>query len=162
MVPDRAFLQTDNFIDDTIVYDGLPDDDGARKILHICLNINAEYYPMAGVLATSIAENNRDLRLVFHVFLDTVDKEDLVKTETFVSTYKVKWCIYKMQPEPFAGFHLLHARYSHTGYFRIYMPKVMKEFTDRFLYLDADMLCLASMKPFLEVDFSGKPYGSCP
>ena len=42
-------------------------------------------------------------------------------------------------------------------FFRIYMPKILKKFTKHFLYVDADMICLGSLKPFLEMDFKNTP-----
>ena len=47
----------------------------------------------------------------------------------------------------FSGFPVAREAMSFVSYFRIYMPKLMKKFADRYLYLDADAMSWQVREP---------------
>lgn len=128
----------------------------SRDTIHIAFNIDKNFCRPLGVTITSILENNKDTNLCFHIFIDDIyddDKDKLFKT---MAKYHQNCYIYIMNIEEFTGFHIKHKRFKHVSYFRLYMNKVLEKLTDKFIYLDADLICLRSMKPFLDVDLEGK------
>ena len=153
------YFAEDNFVKETIDIEAEKQQhaDIKRDTMHICFNIDKNYFDQLGVMATSVLETNRDLDLEFHVFINEIADADLLKARQLVKQYGQGFHIYVMNMEPFSKFHLLHQRHSYVSYFRIYMPKILKKFTKHFLYVDADMICLGSLKPFLEMDFKNTP-----
>ena len=157
---DKDYFNEDKFVKKTIDIEAEKEQHAGQDKMHICFNVDKNYFDQLGVMATSILETNRDLDLEFHVFINEIAEDDLEKVRQLVKKYEQAFHIYLMNMEPFSKFHLLHQRYSHVGYFRIYMPKILKRYTDRFLYIDADMVCLGSLRPFLEIDFDGTPFAA--
>ena len=127
------------------------------NVVHICFNLDCKYFHQLGVTVTSALENNPQFHLVFHVFIDDVDEGDIAKVRKVVEKYKCDFYIYIMEMEPFSHFHLRNKRFNHVAYFRVYMPKILRTLTDKYLYMDADMICVNSLQPFLDIDLQGKP-----
>ena len=60
----------------------------------------------------------------------------------------------------YQNFHIKVARFSRVTYIRIVMPWILRHYTDRYLYLDSDMICVGSLKQFLSIDLKGKAIGA--
>ena len=56
---------------------------------------------------------------------------------------------------PFQDFHVKVARFSRITYGRLYMAKVLKGETDRFLYLDADTMVIRSLEDLFGLSMEG-------
>ena len=154
---EESYFEENNFIKKTYSY--LSDDHSGiyDNVIHICFNLDCKYFHQLGVTVTSVLENNPQFRFVFHVFIDSIADADVAKVQQVIEKYKCDFHIYIMQMEPFSHFHLRNKRYSHVGYFRVYMPKILRKFTKKYLYIDADMICVNSLQPFLDIDLQGKP-----
>ena len=61
---------------------------------------------------------------------------------------------------PFQDFHVKVARFSRITYGRLYMAKVLKGETDRFLYLDADTMVIRSLEDLFGLSMEGKAMGA--
>ena len=64
--------------------------------------------------------------------------------------------LFVMNMEIFQNFHIKVKRFSRVTYIRTVMPWVLKDYTDRYLYLDADMIAIGSLKNFLNINMDGK------
>ena len=60
----------------------------------------------------------------------------------------------------FQDFHIKVARFSRITYGRLYMAKVLSKKTDRFLYVDADAICIQSIKSLFSIDLKGAAMGA--
>lgn len=129
---------------------------GDKPMMHIAFNIDINFFMPTGVTITSILENNKDMNFTFHIFTDEADEKDLQKVKQTAEKYKQNCVVYIMDMEPFSHFHIKHARFKRVSFFRLYMPKVLKKVTDKFLYIDADLICINSMRPFMEIDLGDK------
>ena len=147
----------DNFVKESIFIEAKDKPDKYPEVMYVCFNINKVYLRQAGVSITSIIENNPNNHFSFHVFTDEVDAEEGNIMRSFAGKYNQDIWFHIMNIKKFADFHILNKNMHYVTYFRIYMPKVMKNFTNRYLYLDADILCFNSLEPFLKIDFQGKP-----
>lgn len=156
MAERSSFLQ-ENFVKKSILIEAKAKPAKCPEVMHICFNIDKGYLLQAGVSLTSIIENNPNKRFSFHVFTDEVEAEEENIMRSFVEKYKQDIWFHVMNMKQFMDFHILNKNMRYVTYFRIYMPKVMKKFTNRYLYLDADILCFDSLEPFLKIDFQGKP-----
>ncbi len=127
-----------------------------KKPLFIGFNINDDFFSALGVEITSIAENNKDLALNFFVFVDSYTKNNYEKLENTAQRYKCNIYLFVMNMEIFQNFHIKVKRFSRVTYIRTVMPWVLKDYTDRYLYLDADMIAIGSLKNFLNINMDGK------
>ncbi len=154
---EASYFEESNFIKKKYSYLNDGNSNLHDDVMHVCFNLDCKYFHQLGVTVTSVLENNPQFHFVFHVFIDNVDEDDIAKVRKVVEKYKCDFYIYIMNMEPFSHFHLRNKRYSHVGYFRVYMPKVLRNFTKKFLYIDADMICVNSLQPFVDIDMQGKP-----
>ncbi len=131
-----------------------------RPVMHVGFNINDAFFRPLGAEITSILEVNRDLAFHFHVFVDAYapqNKENLKKT---AEKYGCNITLYVVDMSIYQDFHIKVARFSRVTYIRIVMPWILRHVTDRYLYLDSDMICIKSLKPFLSIDLQGKAFGA--
>ena len=115
-----------------------------HNCMHIAFNVNASFFMQMGVAIISVLENNPQKAFSFHVFVDTFNNEDAEKLKTIAEKYKQTITIYVMDMQPLQGFHIKVKRFSRVTYLRLLMPKVLREI-DKYLYMDADMICLSSL-----------------
>lgn len=131
-----------------------------KDILHICCNVNDLFFKPAGVLLTSICENNKDLALNFHVFVDSCSDENKENLRKTAEKYGCNAYLYKMDMSIYQNFHIKVKRFSRVTYIRIVMPWVLRNVTNRYLYLDADMVCVKSLRVFFNYDLKDKAVGA--
>lgn len=151
---ESSFFDVENFLQSKTEFDYLSDFHG--DLCHIAFNVNDEFIKMAGVTCISILENNDDMQFVFYFFTDGCSKDNLRKVRQLAEKWKCKCVIYILNIEPFLGFHIKVKRFVKITYARIYMPKILKNYTSRFIYIDADMMCIASMRELWHIDLQEK------
>ncbi|WP_378950849.1 glycosyltransferase family 8 protein [Pelosinus sp. sgz500959] len=116
---------------------------------NIGFGINAAYARYMGVAITSIAINNPNLALTFHVFANSIEKIDIDRLKLLSKQCCIDIILYLIDDKPFEG--LPTKRYLPIPtYFRFILPKVVN--ADRVLYLDSDIVCLKSIMPLVELD----------
>ena len=63
--------------------------------IHIAFGISADFTYPVGVLITSILENNRDLKIAFHIFIDgSIALEEKKKFMALLFFYNMSMTIY--------------------------------------------------------------------
>lgn len=154
---DKAYFEEQNFVKEDIFAGAETEASKTREALHICFNIDKKYFRQMGVMVTSILENNQGKNFVFHTFIDDFPREEMAIIQKMVQKYKQDFWFHVLNADKFSGFPTVREEMSFVAYFRIYMPKVMKKFTDRYLYTDVDMLCLGSLDCLEQIDFQNKP-----
>lgn len=142
------------FIDNKIVYKYCNDSD---VVMHIAYNINNDFFMQLGVSVTSIFENNKDKHFAIHIFLDSYSNKNLENIKKTAEKYKQNIYIYIMDMKPFENFHIKTKRFSRVTYLRIIMPKILKAYTKKFLYMDADMICLGDITRLKNINLLNKP-----
>lgn len=136
------------------------DTDNNLPEMHIGFNINDAFFKPLGAEITSILETNKDIAFNFHVFVDSctdINKGNLQKT---AKKYKCNIRLYIMDMSIYQNFHIKVARFSRVTYIRIVMPWILRHYTNYYLYLDSDMICVGSLKHFLSIDLQGKAIGA--
>lgn len=127
---------------------------------HITYNVNDPFFSIMGASIVSVLENNQDQPLVFHLFTDGYSKENRDKVRQLAAQWHCRCILYELNMTPFEDFHVKVARFSRITYGRIYMPKVLKAMTDRYVYLDADTMVIASLAPLFSLDMTGYAMGA--
>lgn len=151
---ESSFFDVSHFIASEKIFNYLPADD-AREQIHVSYNVNDAYIPFMGASMVSVIENNKGASLLFHIFTDGYSdgsEENIRKT-----AQKFHCCcyLYRVNMEPFKDFHIKVSRFSRVTYVRLYMPKVLGKYADRYIYADSDTMCISSLKPLMHLDMKG-------
>ena len=131
-----------------------------KGIMHVGFNVNDAYFMQMGVAVTSILESNPGKKFCFHVFCDGYSEASFEKVKQTADKYGQNIYIYVMDMQPFQAFHLKVARFSRVTYLRSVMPKILKPLTDKFLYMDADMICNGDISQIEKIDLKGYPFAA--
>ena len=105
-----------------------------------------------GASAVSVFENNKALRVTIHIFTDGYSLENLEKTKQLAQHYKGRIIVYTLNMDVFADFHIKVVRFSRITYGRLVMPKVLENVVDRYVYIDADAICVQSLESLLDLN----------
>lgn len=132
----------------------------SSKIMHIAFNVNDGFFMQTGVAITSILENNKDKAFWFHVFCDSASDNNQEKMRLTAEKYHTKVTIYFMDMQPFQTFHIKTKHFSRVTYLRSVMPKILKPLTDKYLYMDADMICVGDISEIERIDLQGYPFAA--
>jgi len=119
--------------------------------LHIAFGIDANFAIGMGVCMTSIILNNPSEKINFHVFTDGIHQEDINRLKLLTKYENVKIKIYYIDINVFKTLPTTMG-WSQAIYYRFIMAKVLYGSVDKVLYLDADILCIGSLKALIEMD----------
>lgn len=129
--------------------------------LHVACGIDERYARPAGVLLTSLLACNSGLPFVFHLFCLSLRPADRQRFEKLAETENAAVRLHEVDPASLpslpAGGH-----YSPAMYLRLLMPSVLAPATDRFLYLDSDILCLGRLDALAALDLGGRAVAAVP
>lgn len=157
---DREAFAKNKFILEQISFDYTKPEVDVTKPMHIAFNINDGFFMQTGVAITSILENNKEKSFWFHIFCDGVGSENQDKVRQTMEKYNTKCTIYIMDMEPFQAFHIKTRHFSRVTYLRSVMPKILKGLTDRYLYMDADMICTGDISEVENINLQGYPFAA--
>ncbi len=122
---------------------------------HIAFGISANFTYPIGVFLTSILENNQDLKLAVHIFSDgELSESEKQRFETLTARYAVGIYIYVIDNVFFRG--LDTKEFTIAAYYRFIIPSQLEGLAKKFIYLDADMICVGALKALLALDFEDK------
>lgn len=153
------FFDLNHFVVSTKIF-SFVDEKDQRPVCHVCYNVNDPFMLIMGASLVSVIENNQDMNFVFHIFTDGYSKENEDKVMQTAKQFHCTCILYILNMEPFMDFHIKVARFSRITYGRIYMPKVLLGKAKRFIYVDADAMCVGSLKKLWNLDLKGKCIGA--
>ena len=156
---ENNFFEQDNFLVSKREYK-YSNIDHEKDTYHICYNVNDAFIPIMGASMISVLENNQDAAIVFHIFTDGYSQENAEKIEKVAQDWKCTCILYELSMAPFHDFHIKVERFSRITYARLYMPKLVKAYSDRYIYLDADTMCVASLDKMWSLDLQGASMGA--
>lgn len=141
----------DNVILKTEIIDENPTFEMKKEDLHIAFGIDANFAIGMGVCMTSIALHNQQEKINFHVFTDGIQAEDFERLKQLTHYKNVKLIIYYINKKVFEKFPT-SVGWTYATYYRFIMGKVLYGQATKVLYLDADVLCIGSLKELIEID----------
>lgn len=153
-----GFFALENFIRQQETFDFL--DLHTGEPWHVAYNVNDPFFQIMGASMVSVLENNPGHSFVFHLFTDGYSRDNAEKVRTLTKKWHCRCTLYELDMEPFQDFHVKVARFSRITYGRLYMAKVLKEETDRFLYLDADTMVIRPLEALFALSMEGKAMGA--
>lgn len=122
--------------------------------IHIAFGVDANFALGMGVCMTSVILNNPAQKIVFHVFTDKLNEEDLKRLKLLKAHEKIKVILYYIAVEIFQDFPT-SVDWTYATYFRFVMGKALSGTVDRVLYLDADILCVGALRELADIDMEG-------
>ena len=126
-----------------------------RDDFHIVFGIDDDFVRPLGVLMTSIIENNKNEKIVFHIISKYISKENRRIIKQFAIENDININIYIIDETIFNDLpttsYITKAMYN-----RFLIPLILKDVTDRVLYLDADIVCLNSIKSLKRININDK------
>lgn len=123
---------------------------------HIAFCVDNHYFRSMGAMIASIIANNPTRHFVFHVFAFSVSKEQAKRLAVVAEQDNVQVVTHIVDRSQFQEFSdmIEKSYYSLSTFTRLIIPGLLKEVTDRVLYLDADMLCIGSIDELADIDIS--------
>lgn len=115
-----------------------------KKAIHIALTFDDNYVMPAGITLFSIIQNNANSYFHFHLIVDSISEENknkfkqLIKENISISFYQIN-SNFKINNKT------LNNRFPAISCARFIIPKILKEITNKVLYIDSDMICLNSL-----------------
>lgn len=131
-----------------------------NDLIHVAFNIDDNFFMQMGVTVTSILENNKEKSFCFHIFCDGVSDDNLEKVKQLAEKYQQNFYVYFMDMKPFQTFHIKTRHFSRVTYLRSVMPKILQPLTNKYLYMDADMLCVGDISEITSIDLEGYPFAA--
>ncbi|NDL64789.1 glycosyltransferase family 8 protein [Acerihabitans arboris] len=123
-----------------------------QPVCHIAFGVDNQYARGMGVTLFSLLDNNPGSLFHIHIFsnglADSVKKKLLI----LVAGRSIAITLYKYQSGCFDDMPCI-GRYAKTIYYRIFIPLILKDTVSRVIYLDADILCIGSIKPLIDLSF---------
>lgn len=129
--------------------------------IHIAWGFDDRYAMPAGVSALSVIKNNPDSYFYFHFFVDNVSTDNIDKLKQLISdsvSVNFYYVNNKFQINP----ETLVVRLPASSCVRFIMPDILMHYTERFLYLDSDTLCLGNIAPLYQFDIQNMILGVIP
>lgn len=105
------------------------------------------------VTMISLMDSNKEYMFNFFLISSDINSEKIEKLKSLVNSRKSELTYIPIDPSDFEGFPILK-HISKAAYYRINIPKILKEKT--VLYLDADIVCVGDISSFLALDLSDK------
>jgi lipopolysaccharide biosynthesis glycosyltransferase len=123
---------------------------------HIAFCVDDNYFRAMGATIASIIDNNPGQHFTFHVLTLEASEDNQARLKQLESMYSVKTELHLLDLSGFQQFsHFIgHSHYSLSIFTRLVIPTVLKDVTDRVLYLDADILCVNKLDDMITMDIS--------
>ena len=117
------------------------------KAMHICFCVDEKYIKYAGVMLLSIVENNLEQSIVFHLFCDKINQEDIENLNICTQKYlSISIVVYLINEKDISDFPQTDGVWNLSIYYRAIAPQVLYGKVKKLLYLDVDMCCVGNIK----------------
>lgn len=119
--------------------------DDKKSDFYVAFGISKAFTYPVGVLMTSILENNKDIKISFHIFIDNeIDDKELSRFKELIKFYDTDIIIYEIDNSEFLN--LDDKEFTVAAYYRFVIPYQLKDLTNQYLYIDADMVAIRDLK----------------
>lgn len=123
------------------------------QMVHVAFGVDENYAMSAGVAMSSLVQHNPERLFCFHLFLDSLRKDDYRRFVQFSKERQAVVQIYYLDREAFAALPT-NGHITQATYYRMITPLVLQGITERVLYLDSDITCLSNIDELLKIDLS--------
>ena len=120
---------------------------------HIAFGIDKNFARGMGILIDAIHSHNTEEKVIFHVFTDGINQNDLDKLKKLTAYQNINIKIYYIDINVFKNLPTTLA-WSYATYYRFIMGKVLHGMVDKVLYIDADILCIGQLAELKNIDMA--------
>jgi len=121
----------------------------------IAVAIDKGYVMPLSVMLHSLFDNNRGENIKIYVLASTLDEEDEQAISECGNKYSQKVEFVKFDDSVLKKYHISH-HISHATYYRILIPELFSEITEKVLYLDSDIIINANIRELWDTKIENK------
>lgn len=121
--------------------------------MHLLFATNDAYVPHVATTLASVFENNMDMQFVVHVMATDISDNNHRKLKNFVEKYHHLLDVKIVNPNDLEIDLTVCGKWGIFPSLKLYAADLYPE-VDKMLYVDADMICLGSLKPIESVDMT--------
>jgi len=122
-----------------------------KQHFHMVYGVDDNYVKAAGISIISILVNNPTIDFIFHIFIESISDDNLKRlrkvaeehTNAIIKIHYIDASIFNNLPTT--------EQFTKATYNRFLVSKVIKNETDRAVYVDADIICISSLEELLEM-----------
>ena len=129
--------------------------------MHLLFATNDAYVPHVATTLCSIFENNKDMQFVVHVMATDISDDNRRKLQLFVESYHQTLDIKLINPDELEIDLSVCGKWGIFPSLKLYAADLYPN-VDRMLYVDADMICLGSLKEIDNLDMTNWYVAACP
>ncbi|MEM7993182.1 glycosyltransferase family 8 protein [Morganella morganii] len=119
-----------------------------EPLLHIAFGVDENFIRPASIVILSILKANKNKKLKFHVFISKISNNSVRKLSELcadISIHVFDDARFKEMQE--------RENLPISMYYRIIVPYILKDETEKVLYLDADLLCVCNIDDLINYTF---------
>ena len=130
-------------------------------IYHVTCSTDDNYLQHCVAMLCSLFENNKDLKMVVHLLVDSLSQESRDVISSLSERYGNQAVFYDMEPEMLENIQLNDIQfngkkmYSIATYYRMFLPSLLPSDIERILYLDCDIIILQSVLELFNLNMEG-------
>lgn len=124
-----------------------------KEVIHLSFGINDGYARGMGIAVYSVLANNPEMRFHVHLFGTPLSDDTKSKIIELATMFPLAVTLYTFKDDAFQGLPMV-GRYTHAIYYRLFIPLVLADITDKVIYLDADTLCVGQYDDLINLDIS--------
>ena len=130
-------------------------------IYHVTCSTDDNYLQHCVAMLCSLFENNKDMKMVVHLLVDSLSQESRNTISSLSERYGNQAMFYDMKPEMMENIQLndmqLNGKkmYSIATYYRLFLPSLLPSEIDKILYLDCDIIVLQDVSELYQLNMEG-------
>lgn len=121
--------------------------------MHLLFVLNNAYVPHVATTLASIFENNKDMLFTIHVMVTDMSEDNRCKLQQFVEAYNYQLDIKLINPDDLEIDLSVCGKWGIFPSLKLYAADLYPD-VDKMLYVDADMVCLGSLRGIEQIDMT--------
>lgn len=121
-----------------------------KGAFQIALTGTDNYIPYIGLAMTSVHHYNPDMSISFHLFLNALPDIERKRLQEFTELSGDTVYVHLMNDDAFQS--LIFGEKTPVFFYRFVVTDLLKDYGDRVLYMDGDIMCRGSLKELVEMD----------
>ena len=126
------------------------------KAFHIVFGIDDAFVEPMAVATLSIKEHNPSLKIVVHLLVEKMNDKNIKCIKALADDNNIPFVIHYIDTKIFDQLPAT-LQYTKAIYNRFLAAKILNKYTERALYMDADILCFGDLLPLVDLDFNDYP-----
>lgn len=122
-----------------------------KTALNIAFGTDKNFLFGCAIAIASILAKNTDQLLAFHIFTDTLDKDNLERFHSLAEQYSTSITLYNVNCEWLKQLPSTK-NWSYAIYFRFLVVDYFYQQLDKIVYLDSDIVCNGSLQELIALD----------